>query len=73
MSKEFKKHQKVAWKWGQGESEGKVVKIFTDKISCEINGSEITRNASDDEPAYLIVQDDGQKVLKSQSELKKAA
>lgn len=32
---------------------------------------ERTRNASEDEPAYLIEQEDGDEVLKSGSELKK--
>lgn len=73
MSQKFKKGEKVAWKWGQGTADGKVEKIYTEKISCEISGSTITRNASKEEPAYLIVQDDGQKVLKSQSEIEKAA
>jgi hypothetical protein len=32
-------------------------------------GKDITRNASDNEPAYLIEQHDGDQVLKSESEL----
>ncbi len=42
---------------------------FTDRITRTIGGSEITRNATDDDPAYLIEQDDGDQVLKSASEL----
>jgi hypothetical protein len=38
-------------------------------VSRTIARSEITRNASEEEPAYLIEQDDGDHVLKSASEL----
>ncbi|WP_308430307.1 DUF2945 domain-containing protein [Devosia pacifica] len=57
---------------GQGEGTGKVVDHFTDKVTRTIKGKEITRNATEDDPAYLIEQDDGDRVLKSHTELKKA-
>lgn len=59
----------VTWEWGEGEASGEVVERFTSDVTRTIDGSEITRNASEDEPAYLIRQDDGQEVLKSASEL----
>jgi hypothetical protein len=59
----------VTWKWGNGTGTGTVEERFTEKITRTIAGSEITRNASEDEPAYLIAQDDGAQVLKSASEL----
>lgn len=68
----FRKGQHVEWKWGNGSAKGKVEDHFTEKVSRKIDGSEITRNASDDNPAYLIAQEDGGKVLKSESELSKA-
>ncbi len=71
MSK-FRKGEKVSWTWGKGTAEGKIVERFTEKVTRKIKGSEITRNASDDEPAYEIEQDDGDRVLKSESELDKA-
>ncbi|MGB5643454.1 MAG: DUF2945 domain-containing protein, partial [Gammaproteobacteria bacterium] len=37
--------------------------------SKTLKGSEIVRNADADNPAYLIEQDDGDQVLKSDSEL----
>ena len=46
--------------------------VFTERVSRTIKGSEITRNATEDDPAYLIEQDDGDRVLKSHSELRKA-
>ncbi len=61
----------VRWKWGSGHASGTVRERFTDKVTRTIKGSEITRNASNDEPAYLIEQDDGDEVLKSGSEIEK--
>lgn len=63
---------KVEWDWGNGTGTGKIVKKYTQKITLKLQGSEVTRNASDDEPAYKIEQDDGSEVLKSGSELRKA-
>jgi hypothetical protein len=59
----------VTWKWGNGTGTGTVKERFTEKITRTIAGSEITRNASEEEPAYLIAQRDGAQVLKSASEL----
>jgi hypothetical protein len=59
----------VTWKWGNGTGTGTVKQRFTCKVTRSLAGSEITRNASPEEPAYLIEQDDGDQVLKSASEL----
>lgn len=59
----------VSWKWGQGKASGTVKKIYTQKITRTIKGTEVTRDADDDNPAYLIEQEDGDQVLKSDSEL----
>jgi hypothetical protein len=48
-----------------------VADVFTERVTRKIKGKAITRNASRDEPAYLIKQDDGDRVLKSASELTK--
>lgn len=61
--------QKVSWSWGEGTAEGKVVEKFTEKVTKTIKGTEVTRNATEDDPAFLIEQDDGDTVLKSASEL----
>lgn len=65
----YAKGDSVRWNWGNGTGEGKVEEVFTERVTRQIKGSEITRNADDDNPAYLIVQDDGDRVLKSLSEL----
>ena len=64
---------KVEWDWGNGTGTGKVVKKYTRKTTLKIKGSEVTRDASDDEPAYRIEQEDGDEVLKSETELRKAS
>ncbi|MEN0119167.1 MAG: DUF2945 domain-containing protein [Agrobacterium cavarae] len=69
----YRKGTKVSWKWGNGKGEGKVVESFTEDVERKIDGSTIKRKASKDEPAYLIEQEDGGKVLKSHSELDKAS
>ena len=68
----YSKGDKVEWNWGNGTGTGKVDDVFKEKVSRKIDGNEVTRNADDDNPAYLIKQDDGGQVLKSESELSKA-
>ena len=68
----YTKGDKVEWDWGNGTGTGKITERFTEKVTRTIDGSEITRKASSDEPAYLIEQEDGDKVLKSHSEVRKA-
>lgn len=63
---------KVEWNWGNGTGTGKTTERFTSKVTRQIDGTEVTRNADDDNPAFMIEQDDGDRVLKSESELKKA-
>jgi hypothetical protein len=60
---------KVSWNWGNGTAEGVIKQIYTKKVSKTIKGNEIVRNADEDNPAYLIEQDDGDRILKSNSEL----
>ena len=62
----------VKWNWGSGTATGTVQESFTDEVTRTIKGTEVTRNADEDNPAYLIEQDDGDRVLKSESELSKA-
>lgn len=69
MSKSFGKDQKVAWNWGSGKGTGKIKERFEREVTRTLKGSEITRNGSADNPAYLIEQDDGDEVLKLGSEL----
>lgn len=72
MSK-HRKGTEVSWKWGQGVGEGKVQESFTGRVTRTIKGHEVTRNATPEEPAYLIVTREGRRVLKSESEVRKRA
>ena len=63
---------KVEWDWGNGTGTGTVQKVYTQKTTIKAQGSEVTRNADEDNPAYRIEQSDGFEVLKSESELRKA-
>ena len=69
MSDDVHIGDKVEWNWGGGTGTGKVTERFTSKVTRTLQGSEVTRDASEDEPASLIEQDDGDEVLKSVTEL----
>lgn len=66
----IRKGSKVTWKWGTSTAEGKVAEIHREKVTRQIKGEKITRDGSKDDPAYLIEQEDGGKVLKLKSEVK---
>lgn len=67
----MKKGDTVQWNYGKGTAEGKITETFTEPVKKKIKGTEVKRNASKKEPAYLIEQKDGDKVLKKDSEVKK--
>jgi hypothetical protein len=62
----------VRWKWGKSEAEGKVTQKFTKDVTRKIKGATVKRKADAKEPAFLIGQEDGGRVLKSRSELEKS-
>ncbi|MGJ8632533.1 MAG: DUF2945 domain-containing protein [Luteolibacter sp.] len=70
--KSYATNTKVKWSWGNGEGTGKVQRVFRESVTRKLKGKQVTRNGSDDDPAYLIEQDDGDEVLKLHSELEKA-
>lgn len=59
----------VRWKWGSSTASGKVTEIHRDTVARTTKGSEVTRNGSEDDPAYVIEQEDGTVVLKLRSEV----
>lgn len=67
----MKKGDTVQWNFGKGKADGKLTEVFTEPVKRKIKGTEVKRNASKEEPAYLITQDNGNKVLKKDSEVKK--
>lgn len=72
MSNSFQTDQYVEWDWGQGTAEGQIAERFEREVTRTIDGTEVTRDGSEDNPAYLIKQDDGGEVLKLGSELRAA-
>ncbi len=71
MSNSYRKGQSVSWRWGSGTAHGKVEERFERRVQRTLKGSKIVKNGTADNPAYLIVQDDGARVLKRGSELDK--
>jgi hypothetical protein len=69
----MKKGDTVHWEWGKSEAEGKVEAKHTEDAQIKSKGSTIKRKATKDKPAFEIKQENGTKVLKSESELKKGA
>ena len=68
----FSKGDKVKWDWGNGTGTGEITEIYTQKRTLKIDGAEVTRDASEDEPSFRIKQDDGDEVFKSSTEVEKA-
>lgn len=68
----IRKGTKVKWKWGSGEATGKVEETYTEEVTRTIKGSEITRKGESGNKALYIKQDDGDAVLKLESEVEKA-
>ena len=54
---------KVTWKWGNGTATGKIAEKYTDDVEKTIKGNDVKREATKKSPAYLIEQDDGDKVF----------
>ncbi len=62
---------KVKWSWGNGTAVGTVKDTFDNEISRTIKGSKITRKGEKGNKALLIVQEDGDEVLKLESEVER--
>ena len=71
-SNSFQTNQYVKWSWGNGSAEGQIEERFEREVTRTLKGNEVTRKGSEDDPAYLIKQEDGDKVLKLGSELEAA-
>ncbi|HAW91905.1 MULTISPECIES: DUF2945 domain-containing protein [unclassified Arsukibacterium] len=72
MNDAYQTNTKIEWDWGNGTAEGYTREVFRKKITKTIKGTEVTRDASDNDPAYLIEQSDGDQVLKLHSEIRKS-
>ena len=67
----IKEGTEVKWEWGNGTATGKVEKTYTSKVTKTIDGTEVTRNGEQDNKALYIKQEDGDYVLKSESEVER--
>lgn len=72
MRKAFHTGTEVEWDWENGTAIGQVKRTFSSEVVRQINGSNIKRKATQDNPAYLIIQKDGDKVLKLHSEIRRS-
>ena len=68
----MRKGTQVTWKYGTGTATGKIESVHKEPTSRTIKGSEIKRNGSATDPALVIVQENGDRVLKLKSEVKAA-
>ncbi|EMR03680.1 hypervirulence associated TUDOR domain-containing protein [Cesiribacter andamanensis] len=62
---------KVRWQWASGTASGKVIESWDHTVSKTIKGSQITRRGEPGNKALLIRQEDGDEVLKLESEVEK--
>ncbi len=62
----------IRWSWGSSWAEGTVKEVHRGDVTRTTKGSTVTRHGSDDNPAYVIEQEDGTVVLKLRSEVERA-
>jgi hypothetical protein len=62
----------VEWRWGRSKARGRVAEKFTGDVERTIKGRRIKRHADPQAPAFLIKQENGNRALKSGSELRKS-
>ncbi|WP_204346423.1 DUF2945 domain-containing protein [Psychroserpens algicola] len=67
----IRKGTEVKWTWGNGTAKGKVEEVYTKKVTKTIKGNDVTRRGEEDNKALYIQQDDGDYVLKSESEVER--
>ncbi|KAA2219844.1 MULTISPECIES: DUF2945 domain-containing protein [Maribacter] len=65
----IKKGAEVQWKWGNGFAKGTVKETFDYEVTKKIKGTKVTRKGKQGNKALYIQQEDGDHVLKSESEV----
>lgn len=68
----YGKGESLAWDCEEGVATGKATQRFTGDFKIEINGRTVERQASEQNPVYLIELENGDKILKSEAELRPA-
>lgn len=60
----------VSWPWGAGTAHGVIESVHTTRTEITSKGARVVRNATPENPAYIIVQPDkDNKILKSHTEV----
>lgn len=67
----IRKGTSVKWSWGNGTAEGIVQETYTSKITKTIKGNKVTRNGKKGNKALYIEQNDGDLVLKNETEVER--
>lgn len=62
---------KVQWKWGKGIGHGKVKNTFDHEVTTTIKGVRVTRKGKPGNKALYIQQENGNEVLKLESEVER--
>ena len=62
----------VKWTWGQGTAKGTVKETYTSSITKTFKGEKVTRHGEANNKALLIEQEDGDQVLKLESEVQRS-
>eukprot|EP00877_Chromochloris_zofingiensis_P000710 jgi/Chrzof1/1063/Cz01g38280.t1 len=68
---DIQKGDHVAWNWGSSHAEGTVSEKSTEKLTIESKGKQVTRNGTEDNPAFKIENPGKNPVVKKASELHK--
>ena len=67
----IRKGTSVKWSWGNGTAEGIVQETYTSKITKTIKGNKVTRKGKKGNKALYIEQNDGDLVLKNETEVER--
>lgn len=67
--KVFQVGDRVQWSWGEGEAVGVIQEIIKEPITLELRGTMVRCEGSEEDPAFLIRQDDGDELVKRSSEV----
>ena len=67
----IQKGSTVEWKWGNSTAQGKVQETYSEEVTKTIKGSKITKKGESGNKALLIEQEDGDQVLKLETEVEK--
>jgi len=65
----MRKGTKVSWKYGTGMATGKIEEVHKEPITRKLKGHAVTRHGTAENPAFVIVQPNGDRAVKLKSEV----